>query len=280
MKFGTHIFATDYSISPGQLAKEAEDRGFESVWFPEHSHIPVDHSPYPGGGDLPKPYFDTLDLFVAMGAAVATTTRINVGSGVCLIPQRHPINTAKAIASLDQLSGGRILFGIGAGWNRPEMEHHGSNPVTRWKLMRERIEAMQAIWTNTEAEYHGDFVDFAPVMQWPKPVQKPHPPILLGNAGARALERTVRYADEWMPISGRIDDLTARLEELQRLAEEAGREPIPFSAFGVAPNAEAIEQMAGLGAHRCILNLPPAPAEEVLPLLDRQAALVEQFADA
>ena len=280
MKFGTFIFPTDYSISPGQVAKEAEDRGFESVWFPEHSHIPVEHSPYPGGGDLPKQYFDTLDLFVAMAAAAATTERIRIGSGVCLIPQRDPINTAKAVASLDQLSNGRILLGVGAGWNRPEMENHGSNPVTRWKLMRERIEAMKAIWGNTKAEYHGDFVDFEPVMQWPKPVQKPHPPILLGNAGARALERTVRYADEWMPIAGRIDDLSARLEELRGLAEEAGRDPIPFTAFGVAPNAEAVEQMVSLGANRCILSLPAAPAEEVLPLLDRQASLVEQFADA
>jgi probable F420-dependent oxidoreductase len=280
LKFGTFIFPTDYSISPGQVAKEAEDRGFESVWFPEHSHIPVEHSPYPGGGDLPKQYFDTLDLFVAMAAAAATTERIRIGSGVCLIPQRDPMNTAKAVASLDQLSGGRILLGVGAGWNRPEMENHGSNPVTRWKLMRERIEAMKAIWGNSKAEYHGDFVDFEPVMQWPKPVQTPHPPILLGNAGTRALERTVRYADEWMPIAGRIDDLSARLEELRGLAEEAGRDPIPFTAFGVAPNAEAVEQMASLGANRCILSLPAGPAEEVLPLLDRQASLVEQFADA
>ena len=280
MKFGTFIFPTDYSISPGQVAKEAEDRGFESVWFPEHSHIPVEHSPYPGGGDLPKQYFDTLDLFVAMAAAAATTERIKIGSGVCLIPQRDPMNTAKPVASLDQLSGGRILLGVGAGWNKPEMENHGSNPATRWKLMRERIEAMKAIWGNSKAEYHGDFVDFEPVMQWPKPVQQPNPPILLGNAGARALERAVRYADEWMPIAGRIDDLSGRVEELQGLAEEAGRAPIPVTAFGVAPNAEAVEEMASVGAHRVIFNLPAAPAEEVLPLLDRQAALVEQFPDA
>jgi probable F420-dependent oxidoreductase len=280
MKFGTHIFATDYTISPGQVAKEAEDRGFESIWFPEHSHMPVDHSPVPSGGDVEKRYYDTLDLFVTMGAAVATTERINVGSGVCLIPQRHPINTAKAIASLDQLSGGRILFGVGAGWNRPEMENHGSDPVTRWKLMRERIEAMQAIWTNSTAEYHGDFVDFDPLMQWPKPVQQPHPPILLGNAGARALERTVRYADEWMPIARRIEDLNGRLEELQGLAAAAGRDPIPFTGYGIEPNEKAVEQMANLGATRCILNLPAAGADEVLPVLDKQAALVEQFADA
>ena len=280
MKFGTHIFPTDYSISPGQIAKEAEDRGFESVWFPEHSHMPVDHTPYPGGGDLPEQYSDTLDLFVAMAAAAAVTERINIGSGVCLIPQRHPINTAKAVASLDQISGGRILFGVGAGWNRPEMEHHGSTPPTRWKLMRERIEAMQALWTNSTAEYHGEFVDFSPSMQWPKPVQKPHPPILLGNAGARALQRVVRYADEWMPITERIADLEGRLDELKDRAAEAEREPIPFTAFALAPNEEAVERMAGLGATRCIFMLPALPEAEVLPLLDKQAALVEQFADA
>jgi len=280
MRFGVHIFATDYTIGPGQIAREAEDRGFESIWFPEHSHMPIDHSPAPSGGDVEKRYYDTLDLFVTIGAAVATTSKINVGSGVCLIPQRHPINTAKAIASLDQLSGGRILFGVGAGWNKPEMQHHGADPATRWKLMRERIEAMKAIWTNTTAEYHGDLVDFAPLMQWPKPVQKPHPPILLGNAGPRALERTVRYADEWMPIARRIEDLSGRLDELQELAAAAGRDPIPFTGYGIEPNEEAIEQMIDLGATRCILNLPPGGADEVLPLLDKQTRLVEQFADA
>ncbi len=280
MKFGTHMFPTDYSMSPGALAKAAEDRGFESVWFPEHSHMPVDHSPSPSGGDVAKQYYDTLDLFVAMGAAVATTSTINVGSGVCLIPQRHPINAAKAVASLDQLSSGRILFGIGAGWNKPEMEHHGADPVTRWKLMRERIEAMQAIWTNSTAEYHGDLVDFAPIHQWPKPVQKPHPPILLGNAGARALQRTVRYADEWMPITERIPDLEGSLAQLAELASEAGRDPIPFTAFAIAPNEEAVERVANLGAHRAIFMLPALPEETATPLLDKQAALVEQFADA
>jgi probable F420-dependent oxidoreductase len=280
MKFGTHMFPTDYSMSPGALAKAAEDRGFESVWFPEHSHMPVDHTSPPSGGEVAKQYYDTLDLFVAMGAAVATTEKINVGSGVCLIPQRHPINAAKAVASLDQLSGGRILFGIGAGWNKPEMQNHGADPVARWKLMRERIEAMQAIWTNSTAEYHGDLVDFAPLMQWPKPVQTPHPPILLGNAGARALQRTVRYADEWMPIAERIPDLEGSLSQLAELADEAGRDPIPFTAFATAPNEEAVERMANLGAQRCIFMLPAVPEVAAIPLLDKQASLIEQFAEA
>jgi probable F420-dependent oxidoreductase len=241
--------------------------------------MPVDHSPAPSGGEVEKRYYDTLDLFVTMGAAVATTSTINVGSGVCLIPQRHPINTAKAIASLDQLSGGRILFGVGGGWNRPEIQNHGFDPAARWKLMRERIEAMKAIWTNSTAEYHGDLVDFDPLMQWPTPVQKPHPPIFLGNAGARALERTVRYADEWMPIARRIPDLSDRLDELKELAAAAGRDPIPFTGYGIEPNAEAVEQMLGLGATRCILNLPAVPEAAAIPLLDKQAGLVEQFAN-
>jgi probable F420-dependent oxidoreductase len=279
MKFGTLMFATDYSISPGQLAKECEDRGFESVFFTEHTHIPTSReSAYPGGGDLPKQYYDTLDLFVAMTAAAAATSTINVGSGICLVVEHDAINMAKAVASIDQLSGGRVLFGIGAGWNREEMANHGTDPTRRWKLMRERVEAMKAIWTESEPEYHGEFVDFDPIYQWPKPVQKPHPPILLGNAGPGALRRAVAYADEWTPILGRgAGDFGDRVQELQRLAAEAGRDPIPVSAFGTPPNVEAVERMAGLGVDRCIFPVPSAPAEEVLPLLDKQAAVIEAF---
>ncbi len=278
MKFGTFMFPTDYSIGPGELAKEAEDRGFESVFFPEHTHIPTSReTDYPGGGDLPKQYFDTLDLFVALTAAAVATTTIKIGSGICLVIERDPIVLAKEVASVDHISGGRLLFGIGAGWNREEMANHGTDPTRRWKLMRERIEAMKAIWANSEAEYHGVFVDFDPIYQWPKPVQKPHPPIILGNAGPRALQRTVAYGDEWMPIVGRAANFGDRIEELQRLAEEAGRDPIPVTSFGTPPNLEAVEEMASLGVHRCIFGLPAAPAEEVLPLLDRQASIIEAF---
>lgn len=276
MKFGTFMFATDYSIGPGELAKEAEDRGFESVFYPEHTHIPTSReSAYPGGGDLPKQYFDTLDLFVSLTAAALATTTIKIGSGVCLVIEHDPIVLAKQVASVDQISGGRMLFGIGGGWNREEMANHGTDPTRRWKLMRERIEAMKAIWGNDEAEYHGEFVDFDPIYQWPKPVQKPHPPIILGNAGPRAPQRTVAYGDEWMPILGRVADFGDRIEELQRLAEEAGRDPIPVSTFGTPPNLEAVEEMASLGVHRCIFGLPSAPADVVLPLLDRQASIIE-----
>ena len=278
MKFGTFMFPTDYSIGPGELAKEAEDRGFESVFFPEHTHIPTSReTAYPGGGDLPKQYFDTLDLFVALTAAAVATTTIKVGSGICLVVERDPIVLAKEVASVDHISGGRLLFGIGGGWNREEMANHGTDPTRRWKLMRERIEAMKAIWTSDEAEYHGEFVDFDPIYQWPKPVQKPHPPIIIGNVGERALQRTVAYGDEWMPIVGRSENFGDRIEELQRLAEEAGRDPIPVATFGTPPNLEAVEEMASLGVHRCIFGLPAAPADVVLPLLDRQASIIEAF---
>ena len=215
MKFGAFMFPTDYSIGPVELAREVEARGFESLWFPEHTHIPTNReSPYPGGGELPQEYSHTLDPFVALGAAAAVTERIKLGTGISLVVERDPIVLAKEVATLDQISNGRVLLGIGGGWNREEMSNHGTDPTHRWKLMRERIEAMKAIWTQDEAEYHGEFVDFDPIWSWPKPVQRPHPPIILGNAGAGAVRRVVRYADEWMPIGGRVN-MSERLDDLR-----------------------------------------------------------------
>jgi probable F420-dependent oxidoreductase len=277
MKFGVFMFATDYAIGPAKLAREAEARGFESLWFPEHTHIPTSReSPYPGGGELPQEYSHTLDPFVALGAAAAVTERIKLGTGITLVVERDPIVLAKAVASVDLISNGRVLLGIGGGWNREEMSNHGTDPTRRWKLMRERVEAMKAIWTQEEAEYHGEFVDFDPIWSWPKPVQQPHPPIILGNAGEGAVRRVVRYADEWMPIGGRVD-LPARLEELRAQSTEAGRDPIPVTNFGTAPNREAIEELIDLGIHRAVFRLPAAPADVVIPLLDRQAELVAAF---
>ncbi|MFC7540919.1 TIGR03619 family F420-dependent LLM class oxidoreductase [Siccirubricoccus deserti] len=187
MDFGASMFFTDYSMTPAALGRALEERGFESVWAPEHSHIPVSRkSPWPGGGELPKRYYDCMDPFVSLTAAAAATTKLKLGTGVCLVNQRDPIQTAKLVASLDQLSGGRFLFGIGVGWNQDEMENHGTAFETRAKLTRERIEAMKEIWTKSKAEYHGEFVNFDPIMAWPKPVQKPHPPILVGGAFPRA----------------------------------------------------------------------------------------------
>lgn len=278
MKFGVYMFPTDYAMHPAELARAVEAHGFDSLFFPEHTHIPTSRrSPFPGGGELPKEYSHTLDPFVALGAAAAVTTQLLLGTGICLVIERDPITLAKEVASLDYISGGRVLFGIGGGWNREEMEHHGTNPASRWRVLRERIAAMQAIWTKDEAEYHGEFVNFEPIWQWPKPVQKPHPPILVGGDGANTLQRVVRYGDAWMPV-GRRADFTSRIAELQRLAAAAGRGPIPVFIFGASPKAEVIESYIAAGVERIIFTLPPAPAGEVLPLLQRHAELAKQFA--
>src|SRR5437660_2105029 len=202
MQFGIMMFPTDYAIPPHELAMEGEARGFESVWFPEHSHIPTSRkSPWPGGADLPKYYYDSYDPFVAMGAAAVVTKKIKLGTGVCLVVQRDPIHTAKEVATVDRLSNGRVLFGVGGGWNEEEMADHGTEFKTRFKLMRERIEAMKEIWTKPKAEYHGEMVDFPEMMAWPKPVQKPHPPILVGGAFPHAARRAIRYGDGWAPFT-------------------------------------------------------------------------------
>src|SRR6185369_6373886 len=194
MKFGVATFFTDYSMTPSELGTALEERGFESVWAPEHSHIPLSRkSPFPGGDELPKQYYDVMDPFVSLASAAAVTKTIKVGTGGCLVIQRDTIQTAKLVASLDQTSKGRFLFGIGGGWNQDEMEDHGTVYATRFKRMREQIEAMKAIWTENKPEYHGEIVDFPPMMTWPKPVQKPHPPVILGGAFPHAARRAIRY---------------------------------------------------------------------------------------
>tara|TARA_B110000116_G_scaffold50995_1_gene42616 strand:- start:457 stop:1293 length:837 start_codon:yes stop_codon:yes gene_type:complete len=274
MKFGVSMFMTDYALYPDVLAKEVEARGFESIWFPEHTHIPASRkSAYPGGGDLPQQYYHSLDPFVALTAAATVTEKIKLGTGIALVIERDPITLAKEVASIDYVSNGRFLFGIGGGWNREEMENHGTDPSRRWKLLRERIEAMVEIWTKDEAEYHGEFVDFDPIWSWPKPVQKPYPPIMLGNAGPGAISRAVKFADEWMPIGARLD-LADRISELNEKAEEAGRGPIPVTNWGTAPNREAIDELADIGVGRAIFGLPSAKEDEVIPLLDRYAEVI------
>ena len=274
MKFGVSMFMTDYALYPDVLAKEVEARGFESIWFPEHTHIPASRkSAYPGGGDLPQQYYHSLDPFVALTAAATVTEKIKLGTGIALVIERDPITLAKEVASIDYVSNGRFLFGIGGGWNREEMKNHGTDPSRRWKLLRERIEAMVEIWTKDEAEYHGEFVDFDPIWSWPKPVQKPYPPIMLGNAGPGAISRAVKFADEWMPIGARLD-LADRISELNEKAEEAGRGPIPVTNWGTAPNREAIDELADIGVGRAIFGLPSAKEDEVIPLLDRYAAVI------
>lgn len=275
MEYGVTIFPTEYSISPADLAVAAEERGFDSMWFAEHSHIPVSRkSPWPGGADLPKMYYDTFDPFVALASAASVTTRIKLATGICLVVQRDPIHTAKEVASLDHLSKGRVLFGVGAGWNAEEMEDHGTDFGRRFKLMRERIEAMQVIWTRDEAEYHGEFVNFDATFAWPKPLQKPYPPIHVGGGFPGGAKRAIRYGNGWMPIFGR-DDITEYLPEFRRMAEEAGRDPasLEVSIFGCTPAPEALKKFRDAGITRCVFGLPPADRDKVLPILDQYAEL-------
>jgi probable F420-dependent oxidoreductase len=281
MEFGASIFFTDYSISPAELAVALEERGFESLWVAEHSHIPVPRrTPAPGGGELPKRYYDVMDPFVTLSVAAAVTKRLKLGTGVCLVIQRDTIQTAKLVASLDQVSNGRFVFGIGGGWNAEEIENHGTVFATRFKKMREQIEAMKAIWTKETAEHHGEIVDFTPMMTWPKPVQKPHPPVILGGAFPWAARRAIRYGDGWIPISGagRADPLEY-LPRFRQMAEEAGRDPqsLPVTLGGAPEDANMLKRYRDLGVARVNFPVPPSKADEVLPKLDRLVDLMRQL---
>jgi probable F420-dependent oxidoreductase len=275
MDYGVTMFPTDYAMPVTELARACEDLGFESLFFPEHTHIPASRrTPYPAGGELPKEYSHTLDPFVAMAAAAAVTSRLRVGTGICLVVERDPITTAKEVASVDHLSGGRVLFGVGGGWNLEEMENHGTRPATRWKLLRERVLAMKRIWTDDDASFEGEYVRFEPIWSWPKPVQKPHPPILVGGDGPRTLQRVIEYGDGWIPIGGfrTPESLRRRIDELQRMAKDAGRDDIPVSVFGTAMRKENIEALAEAGVSRVVFFMPPASADEVLPRLKHAAS--------
>ena len=281
MDFGALMFFTDYAIPATEFAQALEARGFESVWAPEHSHIPTSRkSPWPGGGELPKVYCEAMDPFVSLTAAAIATKKLKVATGVCLVQQRDPIQTAKLVASIDQVSGGRFLFGVGGGWNAEEMADHGTEFRTRFKLVRERIEAMKEIWTKTKAEYHGEMVDFPEMMAWPKPVQKPHPPILVGGAFPQAARRAVRYGDGWAPIAGRgpdgdVDELLPRFHEM---LSEAGRDPqsVPVTLFGAAEDAGRLARYRDKGIARAVVMLPSAKSDAILPTLDRWAELIRR----
>jgi probable F420-dependent oxidoreductase len=278
MQFGITMFPTDETIGIVDLGKAVEERGFESLFVPEHTHIPTSRrTPWPGGAALPREYARTLDPFVALSAVAATTTRLRVGTGVCLVIQHDPIVLAKEVATLDYLSGGRFLFGVGGGWNLEEMANHGTYPRTRFSLMRERIEAMKEIWTRDEASYHGRHVDFEPIWSWPKPVQRPHPPILVGGNSGGALDRVVALADEWIPNpETRLRELPDRIADLQERAAAAGRDRIPVTFYAVKPEAEALRRFAAAGVDRAIFYLPPAPAEQVEPYLEHLAGLAAE----
>ena len=278
MKFGAVMFVTDYSMPVTELARALEDNGFDSLWVPEHTHIPTSRrTPWLGRQELPEEYKHTLDPFVALAAAAAVTTTLELGTGICLVTERDPIVTAKAVASLDHLSNGRVLFGVSAGWNREELENHGTRFETRWRVLRERIEAMKLIWTNDVAEYHGEFVDFEPLWSWPKPVRKPHPPVVVGGNGPRALQRVVSYGDEWLPIWDRGANVHDRIPELRRLADEAGRGHIPVGIYGAPTDAAEIEQLSDAGVERLVYWLRPALADAVLPRIEQVAKVIEYF---
>ncbi len=276
MKYGLIIFPTTYTMTPAELGVAAEERGFESLWFPEHTHIPASReSPWPGGADLPQEYYDTYDLFVALGMAAQATTKLIVGAGICLVIEHDPIVLAKKVATLDHLSDGRFIFGIGGGWNVEEMRNHGTDFKRRWKVLRERVEAMKEIWTNDQAEYHGEFVDFDPIFSNPKPKQKPYPPILIGGAAPWALKRAVRYCDGWMPIGIR-DEVIEHIPQMRAMAEEAGRDPdsLSITIFGTMPDKDAIARYEDAGAERCIFFLPSKGADDVLPMMDKLAGFI------
>jgi probable F420-dependent oxidoreductase len=275
VRLGLFIFPTGYTLDPARTGQLAEERGFDSLLFPEHTHIPASReTPYPSGGELPREYSHTYDPFVALTAVAAATERIKLGTGICLIVERDPIVTAKEVASLDQLSGGRFLFGVGAGWNREEMVNHGTDPRRRFGVMRERVEAMKALWTEDEAEYHGDYVDFDPVWSFPKPAQQPHPPVIVGGTGKKVLDRVVAFGDEWMPNRTPIEELGRRVEELQVKAREAGRDEIPVSQFGGPHDADELKRYEEAGVGRVFLRLASDEPAEVERRLDELAKLI------
>jgi len=280
MHLGVFIFLTEYTIRPDELGRALEERGFESLFVPEHTHIPTSRrTPFPGGTELPKEYMHTLDPFVALTASAGATRRLRVGTGICLVIQHDPIVTAKEVATLDLVSEGRFEFGVGAGWNADEMENHGTAYATRFQVMRERVLAMKAIWTGETAEFHGRFVSFGPIWSYPKPVQKPHPPVLLGGESEHTLRRVVEFCDGWFPRGRNAADagpILAGLDRLRVLATEAGRDPkaISTSVFGARPDASVLDRYRAAGVTRAVFRLPPEGRDRILPLLDQYAKLI------
>ncbi len=276
MQIGITMFATDRSIGVPELARAAEERGFSSLFLPEHTHIPTRRrTPWPGGGELPEEYRRSVDPFVVLGAAAAVTDRIRLGTGICLVAQREPIVTAKAVATLDMVSGGRFNFGVGYGWNRDEMESHGVDPSQRRAVVREKVRAMQALWRDDEASYRGDHVTLDPSWSWPKPVQRPGPPVLIGGgAGATLFAHVAEFGDGWIPIGG--GGVREALPELRRAVQEAGRDPsaVRVVPFGTLPDRGKLDHYASLGITEVVANVPSGTESEVLPVLDAMVPLM------
>ncbi len=278
MHIGAVMFFTEQAMRPAALGRALEERGFESLWVPEHTHIPVLEGSIGGPyGALIRPYYEIMDPFLVLNAAAGATTTLKVGTGVCLVNQRDPIITAKLVSTIDVLSGGRFLFGVGNGWLREEIENHGTKFATRHQVARERIEAMVAIWTQDAPEYHGKYVDFGRLNQWPKPVQKPHPPIIVGGMLDYAGPRAIRYGNGWIPRVDRLDrdDLGAQVAQFRAMAREAGRDPASLSInlFRVPEDIDQLRYCRDLGIDRVVFSLPAEPAEKILPILDTWAAL-------
>lgn len=283
MYIGVFTAPTEYSIRIDELARETEARGLESLWIPEHTHIPVSqrtpaHHRFPGADDeLPRAYSHLFDPFIALMCAAAVTRTLRIGTGICILVQRDTIITAKEVATLDRLSGGRVLFGIGGGWNAEEMEHHGTVFKTRFQKLGEQVRAMKAIWTHDVAEFHGEFVNFEPLWCWPKPVQSPHPPVLLGGESAYTLQRVVEYCEGWLPRIRQPERLAQKMAELRVRAAKAGRDmqTISVSVFGAAADPQTLDAYRAIGVTRALLGVPSADRDTVLPLLDQYAKLLQ-----
>jgi probable F420-dependent oxidoreductase len=278
LKIGAVMFFTTYSMQPAPLARALEERGFESLWVPEHTHIPSSRkTEYPAGGPLIRPYYDIMDPFLALNTAATVTTRLRIGTGIALVTQRDPIVTAKAVATIDQLSQGRFLFGVGNGWNQDEIENHGTAFGTRHKLARERIEAMKAIWTQEEPEYHGEFVNFDKMKMWPKPAQNPYPPIIVGGAYPYAARRAIAYGDGWIPRADRLeaDGIGVVIDKFRALATEAGRDlaTLPITIFRVPDELDKLKFCEDIGIDRVVFTLPAEKEDKIMPIIDRWAEL-------
>jgi probable F420-dependent oxidoreductase len=278
ISFGVSLFPTEYTLPPAEFAKAVEERGLDAIFFPEHTHIPTSRkTPWPGGADLPKHYLHTHDPFVALAACAAVTSRIQLGFGVCLVTQRDPIMTAKQVASLDLISGGRVIFGVGAGWNREEMENHGTPFKMRWPILRERVLAMKTIWREEEASFHGTHVDFDPIWSYPKPARAGGPPVWLGAKSRYITERVAEYGDGFMPIFGREGQ--ASIAQLKEACARRGRDfsEIALASFGPPPTEAASVQCINEGYTHLIYVLPAAEPAKVLAKLDQLAELVSRL---
>ncbi len=281
MDLGFFSYNVEYGARPDDLARAVEERGFESFWVGEHTHIPTSRiTPYPGGGPLPKPYYHMADPFVSLMAAAGATSRIKLGTGIALVPQHHPITLAKTVATLDYLSNGRVVLGVGAGWNQDECENHGVPYSRRWKALRERCEAMKVIWRDEEASYDGEFANFKSIISNPKPSQTGGPPIVIGGARPKTLDRVVRYADGWIPIDVLVDDLPPMIKALKQKAADAGRDPASISISVFAFNAkddDLIKRYADAGADRTVM-ITPRRMDDALRWLDQKQGLIEAVA--